>query len=77
MPAEPVQPEPAAAPAQKPGKINLSELQKSAETLKEWPEILQAIKQYSRSVAAAFVGSTAYVSGNYVGSEVLEVKALW
>ena len=73
VPAEPVRAaEPAPAPA-KQGKVSLSELQKSAEKLKEWPEILQTIKQYSRSVAAAFVGSTAYISGNYVLIDAPEV----
>ena len=69
-------PEPAAEPAPaapRPGKVSLSELQKDAQKLKEWPEILQTIKQYSRSVAAAFVGSTAYISGNYVLIDAPEV----
>lgn len=52
---------------------SLADMQSQAEKLKEWPEILQNIKQYSRSVAAAFVGSTAYISGNYVLIDAPEV----
>ncbi len=73
-PPAPAEPQRPAAPAPaKAGKVNLAELQKTAEKLKEWPEILQTVKQYSRSVAAAFVGSTAYVSGNYVLIDAPEV----
>lgn len=52
---------------------SLADMQSQAEKLREWPEILQNIKQYSRSVAAAFVGSTAYISGNYVLIDAPEV----
>lgn len=38
----------------------------SAQRLAAWPEILQALKEYSRVVAASFTGSTAYVSGDFV-----------
>ena len=45
---------------------DFAELQSSAEQLAEWPEILQIVKSLSNSAAAAFTGSTAYVSGGYV-----------
>lgn len=42
------------------------ELIKGAKRFNEWPEVLQIMKQYSQSVAAAFGGSSAYISGGYV-----------
>ncbi|WP_228725129.1 hypothetical protein [Caproicibacter fermentans] len=44
----------------------IGELKADAEQLAEWPEIVQALKSYSHTVAAAFTGSTAYLSGEYV-----------
>ncbi|MVB11332.1 Holliday junction ATP-dependent DNA helicase RuvB [Caprobacter fermentans] len=44
----------------------IGELKAGAEQLTEWPEIVQALKSYSHTVAAAFNGSTAYLSGEYV-----------
>lgn len=41
-------------------------LQQTANKLPEWPEVLQVVRGFSPSVAAAFNGSTAYVSGGYV-----------
>jgi DNA polymerase-3 subunit gamma/tau len=41
-------------------------LQENAVQLKEWPEILQIVKNYSHTIASAFTGSTAYISGPYV-----------
>ena len=41
-------------------------LVQTAERLPEWPEVLQVVRGFSPSVAAAFNGSTAYVSGGYV-----------
>ena len=38
----------------------------SAERLGQWPEILQILKGYSQSIASAFHGSSAYISGDYV-----------
>lgn len=34
--------------------------------LDEWPEILQNLKKSTHSVSAAFNGSSAYISGNYI-----------
>ena len=42
------------------------QIQKEAQQLTEWPEILQIIKSFSPSAGAAFTGSTAYVSGGFV-----------
>jgi DNA polymerase-3 subunit gamma/tau len=44
----------------------IGELKDNAEQLAEWPEIVQALKSYSHTIAAAFNGSSAYVSGDYV-----------
>lgn len=44
----------------------LEQLRKNAEKLAQWPEIVELVKNYSHTVAAAFTGSTAYVSGDYV-----------
>ena len=38
----------------------------NARRLAEWPEILQILKEYSAAISAAFTGSSAYVSGDYV-----------
>lgn len=46
--------------------VDMDELCKNAKPLKEWPEILNALKSYSKTIATAFNGSTAYVSGNFV-----------
>ena len=46
--------------------VNIEELCKNAKPLKEWPEILNALKSYSKTIATAFNGSIAYVSGNFV-----------
>lgn len=47
-------------------KKEVDMLQEKAERLAEWPEILRVLRDYSRSIASAFNGSTAYVSGGYV-----------
>ncbi len=43
-----------------------AELMANARRLAEWPEILQILKEYSAAISAAFTGSSAYVSGDYV-----------
>ena len=45
---------------------SMDEIQEKAQRLAEWPEILQLLREHSQSISAAFAGSTAYVSGNYV-----------
>ena len=44
----------------------MDQIQSEAKQLTEWPEILQVIKSLSPSAGAAFTGSTAYVSGNFL-----------
>ncbi len=43
-----------------------SDLAANAVPLEQWPEILQILKEYSAAISAAFHGSSAYVSGEYV-----------
>ena len=43
-----------------------ADLAKNAVPLDAWPEILQIMKGYSATISAAFTGSSAYVSGDYV-----------
>lgn len=54
-------PTPVTTPTKDPEK-----LLKNIEPFSEWPEVLEALKTYSRTIAAAFNGSTAYLSGGYV-----------
>ncbi|XOQ44997.1 MAG: DNA polymerase III subunit gamma/tau [Clostridium sp.] len=44
----------------------LGKLRTNAKKLDQWPEILELLKTYSHTIAAAFNGSTAYISGDYV-----------
>ncbi|MGW8114448.1 DNA polymerase III subunit gamma/tau [Caproicibacterium sp. NSD3] len=60
-PQEHKSPAPVTTPAKDPEK-----LLKNIEPFSEWPEVLEALKTYSRTIAAAFNGSTAYLSGGYV-----------
>ena len=48
------------------GEEMVETLSAQAASFAEWPEVLQLLKETSRSVAAAFSGSTAYVSGDYI-----------
>lgn len=66
---EAASPAPAAKAARAPSvrtSHTLEKLAAQAVPLTEWPEILQALKQYSRTVAASFDGTAAYISGPYV-----------
>ncbi|WP_456064455.1 DNA polymerase III subunit gamma/tau [Caproicibacterium argilliputei] len=61
----------APVPAQEPPKSaeavkTAAQLAAEAVPLPEWPEVVQALKQYSHTIAAAFRNTSAYVSGNYV-----------
>ena len=60
----PVPQEPRKAPSK--AAVSMEEIQANAKRLEEWPEILQILRGYSQSIAAAFHGSSAYVSGSYV-----------
>ncbi len=45
---------------------DMEKLRSEAVPMKEWPEVIEDIKQYSKVIGAAFDGSTAYISGKYV-----------
>ncbi len=45
---------------------NMEKLRSEAVPMKQWPEVIEDIKQYSKVIGAAFDGSTAYISGKYV-----------
>ncbi len=45
---------------------SIEDIQKDAVKMNDWPEILKVLKNSSRSIATAFNGSVAYVSGNFV-----------
>ena len=46
--------------------VDLSSVYENAQPMLEWPEVINHLKQYSRAISAAFEGSNAYVSGNYL-----------
>ena len=49
------------APAQ-----NADELYRNAVPFPQWPEVIDGMKAISKSISAAFIGSTAYESGSYL-----------
>ena len=61
---------PKAAPAQESSQgrapVSLEDLQKNAQPMSCWPEVLQVLKSYSKVIASAFNDSVAYINGDYV-----------
>lgn len=59
---------PAPVPVSKPARTpaNLDEIYKNAKPFPEWVDVVSNMKPVSRAIAAAFSGSTAYVSGSYL-----------
>lgn len=59
---------PAPVPASKPARTpaNLDEIYKNARPFPDWVDVVSNMKPISRAIAAAFSGSTAYVSGSYL-----------
>ncbi len=53
---------------EKPSKpaVDLSSVYENASPMLQWPEVINNLKQYSRAISAAFEGSNAYVSGDYL-----------
>ena len=70
QPAVPEEEKPAAAPAVQQGgaaaPVSIETLSATAQRFRDWPEILQIIKSGTKSVAMAFTGSAAYLSGDYM-----------
>lgn len=59
-------PAPEVKPVVQRASVNLDELYDNAVPFTRWVEVVDSLKSVSRSIAAAFAGSTAYESGNYL-----------
>ena len=59
-------PAPEVKPVAQRASVNLDELYDNAVPFARWVEVVDSLKSISRSIAAAFAGSTAYESGNYL-----------
>ena len=59
-------PAPEVKPVAQRASVNLDELYDNAVPFARWVEVVDSLKSVSRSIAAAFAGSTAYGSGNYL-----------
>lgn len=53
-------------PMKRPSSEDMEKLRKEAVPMTQWPEVIEDIKKYSKTVGAGFDGSTAYISGKYV-----------
>lgn len=56
----------AAPPIKRPSMDDMDKLRREAVRFPEWQEVVEHIKQYSKSLGTSFDGSTAYLSGKYV-----------
>lgn len=69
-PAPPKSPAEVSAPAAVPSKpkasVDMDSIMSEAKPLKLWPEVVANLKQYSKAIASAFEGTTAYESGDYL-----------
>ena len=54
------------SPTKKKGPVDMDAIMREATPLMVWPEVVANLKQYSRVIASAFEGTTAYVSGDYL-----------
>lgn len=59
-------PAPEVKPVAQRASVNPDELYDNAVPFARWVEVVDSLKSVSRSIAAAFAGSTAYESGNYL-----------
>lgn len=59
-------PAPEVKPVAQRASVNLDQLYDNAVPFARWVEVVDSLKSVSRSIAAAFAGSTAYESGNYL-----------
>lgn len=46
--------------------VNLEEIYNNAKPFRQWPEVVENIKKYSKGIAAAFSNTNAFESGNYL-----------
>lgn len=66
-PPEPKREEPKKPPVQKPAPtVDIEALSAEAQRFGDWPEILQIIRNSTKSVAMAFSGSSAYINGDFM-----------
>lgn len=73
-PAPPVSKPPKAAPAPRTAaEPEMDELIANAKRFAAWPDILQQLSTGSKSVAMAFEGSSAYISGDYMLIDAPEI----
>ncbi len=56
----------ATQPVQTKKAVDLDLVYQNAQPMLEWPEVINNLKQYSRAISAAFEGSNAYISGDYL-----------
>ncbi len=59
-------PLPAPVQMKKPSADTMEKLRKNAVPMTQWPEVIEEIRKSSKTIAAGFEGSTAYISGKYV-----------
>ncbi len=60
-------------PPKAPVTVDVEALSAGAQRFKQWPEILQIIRETTKSVAMAFAGSAAYINGDYMLIEAPEI----
>lgn len=58
--------QPQAQPAPQGNKVDVVKLSREAVMFPQWVEVVEALKSTSRSIAAAFAGSTAYENGSFL-----------
>lgn len=47
-------------------QLNLEEIYANAKPFMQWQEVVENLKEYSKTIAMSFLDTTAYVSGNYL-----------
>ncbi len=64
-PAEPVVKKPVqVTPVQQ--SVDINDIYSNAQPFRQWPEVLENIKQYSKAIGASFSNTNAYESGDYL-----------
>ena len=54
------------SPAVKKASVDLDSVYNNAQPMHEWTEVINNLRTYSRAISAAFEGSSAYISGDYL-----------
>ena len=68
-PEIPTEPVAEAKPEPKPVKkssVNVDEIYDNAKPFRQWPEVVENIRKYSKAIGSAFSGTNAYESGEYL-----------